>query len=313
MGKIRKLLLITGLSGAGMSSALRNLEDLGYTAIDNLPISMIENLINDEQGIDRPIAIGVDCRTWDFDVDDVIDTYKRLSDRPDLDVELVMITCNETILQKRYTETRRRHPLAIDRPIIDGIRKEIILTEKLKNFSSHVFDTTELSSNDFRTIISGHFALDASHGLLIMVTSFGFRNGVPREADLVFDVRFLENPYYDEKLRPLTGKDPAVAKKVASDPDFPKFFENLQSLVEPLLPRYLKEGKSYLTIAIGCTGGRHRSVFTAEELFKWIDTKGYSVGINHRDSKFWALKQNENKLNIDCDETEKKQMKKARG
>jgi UPF0042 nucleotide-binding protein len=190
---------------------------------------------------------------------------------------------DDEILQRRFTETRRRHPMAVDRPIADGIHRERELLAPLRNCIDVMIDTSALTNPELRRILSGHFRLDAAPGLSTFVTSFSFRRGVPREADLIFDVRFLTNPHYDPALRPLTGRDRPVADKVASDPDFAQFFERLTALLDPLLPRYRQEGKSYLTIGIGCTGGRHRSVYVAEKLAAWLQSKGVSVGLAHRD------------------------------
>lgn len=279
--KKRQILLVTGLSGAGMSTALRGLEDLGYEAIDNLPLFMIDALL--EKISDQPVAIGIDCRTRDFCTDFFLKEVEKLKTNPNFETKVLLITCHDLVLQQRFAETRRRHPLAIDRPVLDGIQRERHLIDPLRHCADLVIDTTDIQAHDLRRQVAGNFALDSHHGLLVFVTSFGFKNGTPREADLLFDVRFLDNPHYDPELRPLTGRDKPVADKVASDRDFESFFSNMTQLIEPLLPRYRQEGKSYLTIGIGCTGGRHRSVFTAEQLFEWLDKAGYSVGIQHRD------------------------------
>jgi len=279
----RRVLLATGMSGAGLSVALKALEDLGYESVDNLRLSLVPALIAQGDPSHRPLAIVIDSRTRDFSVAAFLDQIESLAARPDLDVRLLFLDCGDEVLQRRFTETRRRHPLADDRPVPDGIQRERALLFPLKQRADVVIDTTQLSIHDLRRLLAGNFSLDAQPALQVFVTSFSFRLGLPREADLVFDVRFLTNPHWDPALRPLTGRDAAVAAKVEGDPDFPAFFGNLTGLLRPLLPRYNQEGKSYLTVAIGCTGGRHRSVFVAERLAEWLKGLGLKVALSHRD------------------------------
>jgi UPF0042 nucleotide-binding protein len=279
----RPVVLVTGMSGAGLSTALKSLEDLGYEAVDNLPMGMVEALVQQGDALARPVAVTVDARTRNFSADALLTRLDTLAARPDLKVSLVFLDCADDILQRRYTETRRRHPLAVDRPVADGIQRERVLLDRVKASADVSIDTTMLSIHDLRRLLSGHFSLSSEPGLHVFVTSFSFRQGLPREADLVFDVRFLTNPHYDPNLRPFTGLDAQVAAMVAGDPDYPAFYRRLTDLLQPLLPRYNQEGKSYLTIAVGCTGGRHRSVFVAEELAAWLKEQGYKVGLMHRD------------------------------
>lgn len=279
----RRVLLATGMSGAGLSVALKALEDLGYESVDNLRLSLVPALIEQGDPSHRSLAIVIDSRTRDFSVAAFLEQVESLRARPDLDVRLLFLDCGDEVLQRRFTETRRRHPLADDRPVPDGIQRERALLFPLKERADVVLDTTQLSIHDLRRILAGTFSLDSQPALQVFVTSFSFRLGLPREADLVFDVRFLTNPHWDLALRPLTGRDAAVAAKVEADPDFPAFFQNLTGLLRPLLPRYNQEGKSYLTVAVGCTGGRHRSVFVAERLAEWLKELGLKVGLSHRD------------------------------
>lgn len=274
------LILVTGLSGAGHSTALRALEDLGYEAVDNLPLI----LLNAPVSFDRPMALGIDSRTRGFSAEALLDRIRRLRAEPELGVSLVFLTCSDEVLQRRYTETRRRHPLAQDRPVADGIRQERLMLDALADAADLVIDSTDLAIGDLKRLMLGHFALDRRPGLAIAVMSFSYRYGLPREADLVFDVRFLDNPHYDPVLRPLTGRDAAVAAHIEADPAFAPFFENLTDLLLPLLPGYEREGKSYLTLAVGCTGGRHRSVFVAERLAAWLAGHGRRVDLRHRDA-----------------------------
>lgn len=279
----RPLVLVTGLSGAGLSTSLKALEDSGYEAVDNLRLALVPALIEHSDSVGRPLAIEIDSRTRDFDPHALLAKLDALAARKDLHVRLLFLDCADDILQRRYTETRRRHPLADDRPIADGIARERTLLAPLKARADITIDTTALSIHDLKRLAAGHFGLAVGEELRIFVMSFSFRQGVPREADLVFDVRFLVNPHWDLALRPFDGTHDAVAAAVAADPDFPTFFENLTGLLRPLFPRYKQEGKTYLTIAIGCTGGRHRSVFVAERLAQWLRADGLTVGLRHRD------------------------------
>ena len=276
-----RVLVVTGMSGAGRSTALKALEDMGYEAVDNVPLSLLPNLVSGPA--EAALAIGVDVRTRDFDVGALIATLDRLIADHDVALQIVFLDCEDDRLMRRYTETRRRHPLAGDRPVTDGIHFERQRVWPLRDRADLVIDTTALNPGDLKRLLHGHFALDAAAGITIFVTSFSYRHGLPRDADLVFDVRFLRNPHYVTPLRPLTGRDPEVAAFIEADLDFPPFFNRLCLLLAPLLPRYECEGKSYLTIAIGCTGGRHRSVYIAERLAAWLSAQGRSVGIGHRD------------------------------
>jgi UPF0042 nucleotide-binding protein len=278
-----RLVLITGMSGAGRSSALKMLEDMGYEAVDNLPLSLLGRLVSTSSAEPRPMAVGIDIRTRDFDVAALLAQAEALACRDGLESRLVFLDCDDDILARRFTETRRRHPLAGDRPVADGIRLERDRVSPLRSRADVVIDTSRLQPGGLRRLLRGYFALEESARLALFVTSFSFRQGLPREADLVFDVRFLENPHYQPDLRPLTGLDPDVGAYVARDPAFAGFWSSLTSLLQPLLPRYDSEGKSYLTIAIGCTGGRHRSVYVAEQLGAWLASEGQAVTIGHRD------------------------------
>lgn len=277
-----RLLLITGLSGAGKTSTLKAVEDLGYETIDNLPVRLLSPML-DVVSPGEAIAVGIDMRTRGFAVEPIRDELARVLARPDITVTMIFLDCENEALRKRFTETRRRHPLAADRPVVDGIRRERYLLEPLRALADTVIDTTDMSAADLRRHIAERYALNASPGLAVSVMSFAFRQGLPREADLVFDVRFLANPHYDPDLRPKTGLDEAVGAHIAADPNFDGFFERMTALLMPLLPAYEREGKSYLTIAVGCTGGRHRSVYVAERLGQELRQGGRRVTVRHRD------------------------------
>ncbi len=272
------LILVTGLSGAGHSTALRALEDLGYEAVDNLPLSFLTS----PDSIERPMAIAVDSRTRGFSAEALLERIARLRADPGLKVALVFLTCSDEVLQRRFTETRRRHPLAQDRPIADGIRQERQLLDGLSAAADLVIDSSDLAIADIKRLMQGHFSLDRQ-ALAIGVMSFSYRRGLPREADLVFDVRFLANPHYRAELRELTGKDAPVGRYIETDPAFARFFGDLTGMLVPLLPGFEREGKSYLTLAVGCTGGRHRSVYVAERLAAWLQAQGRPVSLRHRD------------------------------
>lgn len=276
-----RAIIVTGLSGAGKTSALKVFEDLGYEAVDNLPVTLLASLMSG--GGERPLAVGIDIRTRDFGVEPVLAEIDRIMTETGRDVRLLFLDCDDEVLRRRFTETRRRHPLAADRPLIDGIRHERALVSPLKRRADVVFDTSNLAPGEFKRVLSSHFGLDGDRGLMVFVTSFAYREGLPREADLVFDVRFLANPHYVAELKPQTGRDDGVAAYVAADPAFAGFLDSLTQLLAPLLPRFAAEGKSYLTIAIGCTGGRHRSVYVAERLARWLKDQGARVELRHRE------------------------------
>lgn len=287
-GKVLNVLLITGMSGAGKSSALSVLEDLEYEAIDNLPINLLPSLIelakkNDPEHANPALAIGVDARTRNFQPENIVNVLNQLRDQENISIKILYFDCSNEILASRFTETRRRHPLAKDRPISDGIIRERQMMEVIKAQSDYVFDTSELGINDLRRILSQHFERSQAEGLNISICSFGYPKGLPRDADLVFDVRFLQNPHYDEKLKELTGREPQVGDYIMKDPVFKSSWEKISSLIITLLPEYKKEGKSYLTIAFGCTGGKHRSVFLAEKLKTLLSENDYKVNLHHRE------------------------------
>lgn len=285
----RRLVLVTGLSGAGRSSSLKGLEDMGYEAVDNLPLALLGALLA-EGGKSRPaVAVGIDIRTRDFDAQSVLREIAALRDREGVDVRMLFLDCAGDVLTRRYTETRRSHPLAGDRPVSDGIIEERSLLAPLREHADLIVDTSNLVLGELQHILSGEFRLESRPGMALFVVSFSFREALPREADLVFDVRFLNNPHYLEELKPLSGRDPKVAGFIAGSPGFSPFFNKLRALLKSLLPQYEREGKSYLTIAIGCTGGRHRSVFVAEKLASWLRDEEHHVSLHHRDLDLTAV------------------------
>jgi len=281
------VLLVSGVSGAGKSSALKQLEDLGYEAVDNMPLSLVGRLIpeNEDDGarLTHPLAIGIDIRTRDFDASSLTALLDQWATVPGVTVRLLFIDCDDEVIGRRFKETRRRHPLAADRPVGDGLKRERLIMEPVRARADTVIDTTDFVLGDLKTRLEQTFGLADDPGLAIFVMSFSFKRGVPRDADLMFDVRFLRNPHYDQRLRPMTGKAGEVQAFIAADPAFEGFFGHLTGMTGPLLPRYRAEGKSYLTIAFGCTGGRHRSVFTAERYRTWLTENGWRAHIRHRD------------------------------
>jgi UPF0042 nucleotide-binding protein len=280
----RPVVLVTGLSGAGKASILRTLEDLGFETVDNPPLPILEELVGDGTG---PIAIGVDARSRGFDAAAVRHAIDRLRLRADIQVTLVFATAEDAVLLRRFSETRRRHPLAPGGPmgsrVAVGIAQEAALLAPLRDAADLVVDTSDLPLPDLRGLIERRFRPAGAAGLDITVISFGYPKGLPREAELVFDMRFLRNPHYDPALRPMTGKDAPVAAFVEADPDFAPFWARMTGLLDLLLPRYVAEGKKYLTIAVGCTGGKHRSVLVAERLAAHLVAGGWRSDVIHRD------------------------------
>ncbi|MDE0940970.1 MAG: RNase adapter RapZ [Alphaproteobacteria bacterium] len=288
-----RLLLVTGLSGAGRTLSLKALEDVGFEAIDNLPLTLIARLLhpltqpgNSRGGGDddsHAIAIAVDFRQKDFSATAFDQATAPLRARDDIDLDVIFLDCDNEILARRFTETRRRHPLAEDRQVMDGIIRERQLLAPIKDRADLLIDTSNLTVGALRALLAGQFRPRGDPGLAVSVQSFSYRQGLPREADLVFDVRFLANPHYVDDLRPLTGRDPGVGTYIANDPACEPFLASLTNMLETLLPLYRREGKSYLTVAIGCTGGRHRSVYTAEQLTERLVAAGHDVQVRHRD------------------------------
>jgi len=277
-----RLLVVTGMSGAGRSTALKALEDMGYEAVDNLPLSLVPGLMSHRPRL-APLALGADVRTRDFGATELAETIDRLEREGGARPRLVFLDCEDDQLVQRFTETRRRHPLAADRPVIDGIRLERRYLWPLRERADLVIDTGPLSPSELKRVLHEHFALDRSPGVALSVLSFSYRHGLPRDADVVLDARFLRNPHYIPALKPKTGLDPEVGRYIAEDEDFSDFLEQLTVLIGGLLPRFEREGKSYLTIAIGCTGGRHRSVYLAERLTAWLREQGRAVSLRHRE------------------------------
>ena len=282
----RRLLLVTGLAGAGRSTALKCLEDHGFEAVDNLPLALLPHLVSGVSAAGeapRALAIGIDSRTRDFTAEGVSTLLQDLKADPALDVRLLFLDSDDETLRRRFTETRRRHPMAPDRPVSDGIAQERRVMFPLQQVADLVIDTSDRTIGDFKALLAAELGLEGKSELAITVISFSYRLGLPREADLVFDVRFLDNPHYDPALRPLTGEDERVGQVVEKDPAYDGFFAGMTGLLWPLLPGFEREGKSYLTIAIGCTGGRHRSVHVARRLAQWLEGKGRSAILRHRD------------------------------
>lgn len=309
MRTTRRVVLVTGISGAGKSSALKAFEDLGFETVDNVPLGFLARLVAPAGSGPRlrPLAVGIDIRTRDFDPRALLAAAcapggaSRQNERPGADVmrkhayrhdtagragdkaSLVFMDAADAVLQRRYAETRHRHPLAGRGTLLEGIRRERRLLRAARARADLVVDTSEIGPGELKHVLERHFGAGLGAGMAVFVTSFAYRRGLPREADLVFDVRFLRNPHYVPALRSLTGRDRKVALYIRSDRHFPAFFRRLVSLLEPLMPLYAFEGKSYLTIAIGCTGGRHRSVYVAERLAEMLAKRKIRVELRHRD------------------------------
>ncbi len=282
----QRVLLVTGLLGAGKTTALRVLEDLGWETIDNFPIRLLDRLIDSPDApasdVRAPLAIGFDSRTRGFDPNKVIERVKRLVERPDLELTTLFLDCSGAELERRYNETRRRHPMAQDLPVAAGIAAAREAMEPLRRWADMVISTTDFTSNDLQLAIRERFLPDAPRTMTITVASFGFSRGMPPLADLVFDMRFLDNPHWDAQLRPQTGLDEGVGAYIRKDPAFDEAFARIRDLILMLLPRYQAQGKAYLNIAFGCTGGRHRSVFVTEQIAAALRAAGYAPTILHR-------------------------------
>ncbi len=284
----KSILLLSGLSGAGKTTALKTLEDMGWEVVDNLPLVLLDRLLDTPLPAghagadDRPLALGIDARTRGFDANAIVQRIKALRDNHAHDVETLFLDCSGTELERRFAETRRRHPLALDRPAADGIARERELTEPLRRWASQVIDTTNFSSNALQQAIRDRFSRERLSDPVLTILSFGFSRGMPRNADLMFDMRFLRNPHWDEALRAKTGQDADVAAYIVADPAYEEAVGKIEELLKIVLPRYAEAGKAYITVAFGCTGGRHRSVHVAERVARYLQDAGFSPTVSHR-------------------------------
>lgn len=277
----QRLLFVTGMLGAGKTTVLRELEDLGWESIDNFPIRLLERLLGgDKSG--HPLAIGFDCRTRGFVPVEIIEQVRELSADASKDISTLFLDCAGHVLERRFNETRRRHHLARDMAVPAGIAAEREFLAPLRRWAELLIDTTDYSTNDLKLAIRDRFAQTAPQEMTVTVSSFGFARGMPPAADLVFDMRFLDNPHWREDLRDLTGLDAAVGEHIAADPAFVSSFAKIRELLLELLPRYAAQGKSYVNIAFGCTGGRHRSVYTAQAMAQALRERGFSPTVLHR-------------------------------
>ena len=278
----KKILIVTGLSGAGRTSALKILEDLGFEAIDNIPTSLLINIL--ETNINTNLAVGVDIRSRDFDAKKISQLIKNKKKK--IDISTVFFDCETIKLLNRFKESRRIHPLKLDLPMIEIIDRERNWLEPLKKISNHYINTTDLSINLLRKKIKAIFNKDIKIKTTVRIISFGYKNGLPKEADFVFDMRFLRNPFYEKKLKSMNGKDKKIIEFVKNQEHFHLFFDRITNLFDRMLGGFKDEGKDYITIAFGCTGGVHRSVVSSEMFFSFLKLKkGIEVFIDHRDLK----------------------------
>ena len=276
-----RLLLVTGMSGAGKSTVLDALEDMGWDCVDNLPVALLADFVHGEREArqDVPVAVGMDARSRGFDAEKLPDIIRSIEGvRP----EILYLDCAGAELARRYDETRRRHPLAFDRPAEDGIARERGITAALRNAADSVLDTTDLTPAELRDELRRRYGEDRDRPV-VTIASFGFARGISRTADLVFDMRFVPNPHWVDELRPLTGIDQAVRDYCAKDPGWSRMMDSTQALLADLIPRYWAAGKTYLTVGFGCTGGRHRSVAAAVEMAERLQAAGITANIRHRD------------------------------
>jgi len=276
------VVFVTGPSGAGRSTVIHALEDLGFEAIDNLPLSLLPRLLEGPPP-DRPIALGIDPRTRAFSAEELIAVFSGLEASPELAADMIYVDCEPATLQRRYSETRRRHPLAPDADPADGIAREREMLHPLRGHATVLIDTTNLTVHDTRAEIGRFFSHDRAPGLAIQIQSFSYRRGLPINADLVFDCRFLRNPHWSLPLRAEDGRSAQVQSYIAEDARFDAFRNQVDAMLDLLLPAFREEGKSHLAIAFGCTGGKHRSVALAEITATRLAESGWQVSKRHRD------------------------------
>ncbi len=283
-----RVVLVTGPSGAGRSTAIHVLEDLGFEAIDNLPMGLLVRLVDSSEPT-RPMALGIDTRNRDFSTIGFIELAAKLGRMEDVDLTILYLDCSDEVLLRRFSETRRRHPVAADASPETGIRQEKELLAPIREVADTLIDTRTLNVHQLREEVERWFAPRGGRHLAVSIESFSYKRGLPRGLDMVFDCRFLANPYWWPELRDADGRNSDVAAYVRSDPNFEAFFDRVVDLLIELLPAFREEGKAHLSIAFGCTGGQHRSVAVAEAVAKALAEGGQQVAIRHREMERRAL------------------------
>lgn len=278
----QRVVLVTGPSGAGRSTAINALEDFGYEAIDNIPLGLIPRLL-DPSPSSRPLALGVDTRNRDFSVQGLLELHSALTAAPNVATQLLFLDASPDVLARRYSETRRRHPMAPNASYTEGIALEAALMEEARSAADILIDTSDLSPHDLRAQMSDWFGDAIDQGLAVSLHSFSYKRGLPQGVDMVFDCRFLDNPHWVPALKHLTGLDPKVAAHVARDKRFPDFISKLTDLALFVLPACQDEGKAHFSFGFGCTGGQHRSVTVAQSVASTLADHGWRVSIRHRE------------------------------
>lgn len=277
-----RVFFVTGPSGAGRSTAIRALEDMGCETIDNLPLSLLPTLLGGAP-LGKPLVLGLDVRNRDFSIAGLIEAVDTLTRDETVDLELLYLDCRADVLVRRYSETRRRHPMAPAETASIGVERELELLSPIRARSDYLIDTSDLTPHDLRAELERWFGGTSAQRLALSVHSFSYKRGLPRGIDMIFDVRFLRNPYWSAPLRDLDGRNPEVSAYIAEDERFSPFFDKVLSLAEFLLPAYLDEGKTHLSLGFGCTGGQHRSVALAEKLTATLAARGWGVSIRHHE------------------------------
>ena len=278
----RKLVLVTGPSGAGLSTATRALEDAGFEAVDNLPLRLIGPLI-DHPGSDRPMSLSLDLRNREFSAEAVLALFEAQEARPDVEPQLLYLDCRSEEILRRYSSTKRPHPIGQAPSLAEAIAHEQELLRPLKARADVLIDTSEMNPHELRAEVERFFVPLQNQRISVQVQSFSYKRGLPRGVDFVFDCRFLRNPHWNEALRPMDGRSDDVQSYVVADARFAEFLDQVRALTLFVLPGAQEEGKSYLTIAFGCTGGKHRSVTLAERLAQALAEEGWQVSIRHRE------------------------------
>jgi len=282
LNQVPKLVLVTGPSGGGRTTSINALEDMGFETIINLPLRFVARLLKDDPP-QTHTALGLDIRNRDFSVDGVLDILADLKQTTDLKPELVFVECSPDVLLRRYSETRRRHPMAEDDSPDLGIAAEIEMLRPIRERADVVIDTTDYSPHDLKGVLNRWFGEKTGLPLALSVQSFSYKRGIPPGMDLVFDCRFLRNPHWSPELRPKTGQDPSVEAYIDEDPLFADYFRKIYGMLQMMLPAVKKEGRAHMTIGVGCTGGKHRSVAMAEKLGRTLALDAMQVSIRHRE------------------------------